>query len=93
MSNIMIQLWTENTAANNNSNAHNGHYLMWYTIISLNVGTFVFVRLTVVYIANYLMVKKLHKGMVSRLIYASINNFFDRIPIGRILNRLSKDLT
>lgn len=31
--------------------------------------------------------------MISKLLYAPLNEFFDRIPLGRILNRLSKDLT
>lgn len=38
------------------------------------------------------MVKKLHRSMVLRLLYAPVNEFFDRVPLGRILNRLSKDL-
>ncbi len=34
----------------------------------------------------------IHKKMSLSLLYAPINEFFDRVPIGRILNRLSKDL-
>jgi len=30
--------------------------------------------------------------MVSRLLFAPLNEFFERIPIGRILNRFSKDI-
>ena len=30
--------------------------------------------------------------MAFRLVHASINNFFDRIPMGRILNRFMRDL-
>ena len=33
-----------------------------------------------------------HQKMIKGLLYASIPEFFDRIPIGRILNRVSKDL-
>jgi ABC-type multidrug transport system fused ATPase/permease subunit len=33
-----------------------------------------------------------HKRMVKGLLYASIPEFYDRVPIGRILNRVSKDL-
>jgi len=36
--------------------------------------------------------KIIHKKMIRSLLYASINNFYNRVPIGRILNRLSKDL-
>lgn len=30
--------------------------------------------------------------MIKRLLYASLNNFFNRVPTGRIINRLTKDL-
>lgn len=33
-----------------------------------------------------------HKKMMKGLMYASIPEFFDRVPTGRILNRVSKDL-
>jgi ABC-type multidrug transport system fused ATPase/permease subunit len=33
-----------------------------------------------------------HKKMIQGLLYASIPEFFDRVPTGRILNRVSKDL-
>jgi len=35
----------------------------------------------------------LHKDMFSRIIRAPLNLFFDRVPTGRLLNRLSKDLS
>jgi len=34
-----------------------------------------------------------HKGMIKGLLYASLSNFYNRVPVGRIINRLSKDLT
>ncbi|CDW87468.1 abc transporter [Stylonychia lemnae] len=37
--------------------------------------------------------KNLHNRMIARIIKAPINLFFDVTPIGRILNRFSKDLT
>jgi ABC-type multidrug transport system fused ATPase/permease subunit len=36
--------------------------------------------------------KKLHEDMVARILNAPINLYFDTTPIGRILNRFSKDL-
>ena len=37
--------------------------------------------------------QEIHNKVIRSLLYASISNFFNRIPIGRILNRLSKDLS
>jgi ABC-type multidrug transport system fused ATPase/permease subunit len=34
----------------------------------------------------------IHESMVSNLLFSSLNEFFDRVPLGRIFNRLSKDL-
>jgi len=31
--------------------------------------------------------------MISNLLFSSLNEFFDRVPLGRIFNRLSKDLS
>lgn len=33
-----------------------------------------------------------HKKIIKGLMYASVPEFFDRVPTGRILNRVSKDL-
>jgi hypothetical protein len=30
--------------------------------------------------------------MIKSLLNASLNNFFNRVPIGRIMSRLSKDI-
>lgn len=36
--------------------------------------------------------RTIHKKVIKALLYASITKFYNRVPIGRILNRLSKDL-
>lgn len=33
-----------------------------------------------------------HKKIIKALLYASTTKFYNRVPLGRILNRLSKDL-
>jgi len=33
-----------------------------------------------------------HMQMMKSLLYASLGNFFNRVPVGRIINRLTKDL-
>ena len=36
--------------------------------------------------------KIIHKEMIFRVMHAPINTYFDVTPIGRILNKFSKDL-
>ena len=40
---------------------------------------------------KYFFTKKLHFAIHLSLIYASVNMFWDRVPIGRIVNRVSSD--
>jgi len=35
---------------------------------------------------------EVHKKMMKALLYASLSEFFNRVPTGRIINRLTKDL-
>lgn len=37
--------------------------------------------------------RKLHEQMIDRVINAPVNLYFDVTPIGRIMNRFSKDLS
>jgi hypothetical protein len=34
----------------------------------------------------------IHKKITKSLLYASLNKFYNRVPLGRIINRLSKDM-
>lgn len=36
--------------------------------------------------------KFVHDKVTKSLLYASLSNFFNRVPVGRILNRLTRDL-
>jgi ABC-type multidrug transport system fused ATPase/permease subunit len=36
--------------------------------------------------------RTIHKKVIKALLYASITTFYNRVPVGRILNRMSKDL-
>ena len=36
--------------------------------------------------------REVHSKMIKGLLYASLSNFFNRVPTGRIMNRLTKDL-
>ncbi len=50
-------------------------------------------RTAVIQISNWKAAKKIHEGMLNKVLNAPINLYFDVTPVGRILNRLSKDLS
>lgn len=71
-----------------------GDYLtfIWVSCLLLFVTTFM--RLTKSFILLFSSVsiaRRVNRDMVSSLSFASISTFFDRVPIGRILNRFMKD--
>jgi len=76
-----------------NSPPHSDTY--YYTIFSIAAGgTLVFVvGRSVFFLMQCLGASKaLHDDLLAKVLGASVNNYFDITPIGRILNRFSKDL-
>jgi len=53
---------------------------------------FVFMRVLILICGNLRAIKILHSEMLNRVLCAPINLFYDVTPIGKILNRFSKDL-
>lgn len=54
---------------------------------------FAFVRFLMIAYSTPKMSLKIHESMISNLLFSPLNEFFDRVPLGRIFNRLSKDLS
>jgi ATP-binding cassette, subfamily C (CFTR/MRP), member 1 len=53
---------------------------------------FILFRASIMIISSTKQGKVVHDKMMKSLLYASLSNFFNRVPIGRIVNRLTKDL-
>jgi ATP-binding cassette, subfamily C (CFTR/MRP), member 1 len=53
---------------------------------------FLFVICYTIVVAGARQSTIVHKEMIKRLLYASLGNFYNRVPTGRIVNRLTKDL-
>jgi ATP-binding cassette subfamily C (CFTR/MRP) protein 1 len=66
--------------------------LSWYLLIDVAYGSFAFFRALVFLLSNVCMSSYMHKEMISNILFLSLNEFFHRVPLGRILNSLSKDL-
>ena len=50
-------------------------------------------RNSIFLISNWYASKKLHERMFNRILNAPVNLYFDITPIGRILNKLSRDFS
>lgn len=51
-----------------------------------------FVRAYTLVLSGFKQGELVHKRIVQSLLYASLNDFYARVPTGRIMNRLTKDL-
>lgn len=63
------------------------------TLTSVACSGFVFCRVVSLTTFSWFGTKKLHEDMIKRVLAAPINLYFDTTPIGRILNKFSKDLS
>ena len=63
--------------------------------VYLTLIFFVVLAINFIYFFNVGMMsllEKVHDRMAESLLYAPLNEFFDRVPLGRILNRFTKDI-
>lgn len=84
---IFLKDWSENPSETDK-------YLPLY--ISLKVGGCIFILTRSIFLTVILSVKSsycVHEKLMKSLLRAPINLFYDITPLGRILNRLSKDLS
>ena len=85
--NIFLSFWC---GAQDQSKDH--FYLSIYLTLALTYGFFSLLRAAFLCCKNIQVSRKLHYLMMRSLFLSSLNEFFERVPTGRILNRLSKDL-
>jgi len=88
--NFWLSYWSDSAGDPKHSQSY---YLEIYSILSVSYAILCLIRISLIYIQSIRCSRQLHKNMMSKVIRAPVNLFFDRIPSGRILNRLNKDLT
>jgi len=86
-SNIWLKYWIDSNDA-----ANNGFYIKIYAVFALTYAFCCAGRGLLLFIGSYFCSLKIHNKIIEALLLAPLNEFFDRVPLGRILNRLSKDL-
>lgn len=87
-SNLWLSYWCDH--ADKYSRAF---FFEGYFVLTLGSLAFCFFRVAMLYHRSLQCSRVIHKDMFSKIIRAPVNLFFDRVPIGRVLNRLNMDLS
>jgi len=84
-SNVWMEKWCESPEQGN-------EYLYIFLGLSITSSLFMLVRAYFLVIGGIKSGSTIHKKITKALLYASLTKFYNRVPLGRIVNRLSKDL-
>ena len=86
-SNFWLSAWTSSPDSEERSH----FYLLIYFVIGMTQVLFVSTGWISIVKGNWLASKTLHWRLISNIVHAPMN-FFDTTPLGRIMNRFSKDI-
>ncbi len=79
--------------AQSNLNDSTGYfYLICNALMLLAAVVFIVFRVLITFKFSIKASQELHEKMMSRIMGAPVNTYFDKTPIGRLINRLSNDL-
>ena len=70
-----------------------GYYCGLYFAFTIATSLCVAARVATLQYFSWHGMKKMHEMMIERVLNAPINLYFDTTPIGRIINRFTKDLS
>jgi ABC-type multidrug transport system fused ATPase/permease subunit len=91
-SNLWLSKWTSDTSSEPDYvNSHLGLYLGVYAGLGIGMGVMVLVVAFVQAIATIIGARMLHKDMLQTIMRSPMS-FFDTTPVGRVINRFSKDI-
>lgn len=69
------------------------YYIGIYVLIGFLYALFALIRAILIAYSGPKMSTQVHESIISSLLFSSLYDFFDRVPLGRIFNILSKDLS
>ena len=82
---MFMEQWCESPIEKN-------HYLYLYVCFIICSSLFILLRAYKLVLSGARQGMLIHSKMTKALLYASLGDFFNRVPVGRIVNRLTKDL-
>lgn len=88
--NLLLMEWANQPA--DEQKARLEHYAIWIFGFALVTALCIFARVAILLFGSLKATKILHNKIFAKVIRAPINIYFDVTPIGKILNRFSKDL-
>lgn len=68
------------------------YYIGIYVTIGFIYALFALIRALLTAYSVPKMSTKIHESIISNIMFSSLNDFFDRVPLARIFSTLSKDL-
>ena len=89
-SDFWLAYWTQDNSENKTHG--NYYYFSIYAILGLLSGLLIYLRVRYVFSRSLVVNKRLHHEMLEKVIRAPVNLFFDRVPLGRLVNRFTADL-
>ena len=91
-SQVMIDWWVGEWAKQNEASESSNASIYIYLALTACTGLLVTIRGLYFVAISMLSSKNLHNAIFHRVLMAPINTFFDVTPVGRILNRFSRDI-
>lgn len=88
----LLGRWSEDLSEKQSDSGFSYYTLMVFGM-GLTHSLLALIRPAIIQYFSLRSSRKTHSDMIGRVLRAPINTFFDVTPIGRILNRFSKDLT
>lgn len=89
MGDYWIGLWAKSLSS---PDSNFGFYCSMIFFFTIATSVLIFIRTMIFVRCNLKLMNSIHKQMIFRIMDAPISLYFDVTPIGRILNKFSKDL-
>lgn len=88
--NFVLSEWSS-SMENNHSQSESNNYLLWYFLLSVFYGIISMISMFLLDLCCARADKVLHEQLTNNILHLPMS-FFDTTPMGRIVNRFSKDM-
>ena len=68
------------------------YYYKIYVFLACGYAVFCFFRAFTIVVFNFKLSKKIHEIAFNKILHSSLIQFLEKVPGGRIINRLSRDM-